>query len=71
MGFTETAFTSLPGKIEEQVGVSTPVSKDEEDNVVTNVLEELLSMPPQSPAVSRAGYNNKADDASSIPGSWH
>jgi hypothetical protein len=75
MGFTPTSYSSLPAKIESQVGPVAPATKDEEDNVVTSVLEELLNMSPQSsatPVPSRAERRqSKIDDSSSIPGSWN
>ncbi|KAL0951552.1 hypothetical protein HGRIS_008235 [Hohenbuehelia grisea] len=66
MGFTENAYPTLPAKIKEAMPTQGPVTKDVEDNIVTNMLEEMLAMSPKPPAASGSGVRN-----SEIPGAWH
>lgn len=82
MGFTQSDYTALPQKIENQVGPKTPACKDDEDNVVTSVLEELLSMSPRSatpatttPMRSRSPRRysktgSTSTSSTSVPGAW-
>jgi Wiskott-Aldrich syndrome protein len=66
MGFTENAYPSLPTKIKTQMPPTGVVNKDGEDDIVTTLLEELLSMSPK-PAASGSGMRKDRD----IPGAWH
>jgi len=54
MGFSENSHPSLPEKIKKQMPPNKVLSKEEEDDIVTNLLEELLSQatkPVNSPGV--------------------
>lgn len=67
MGFTENAYPSLPSKIKTQIPTGGIINKDSEDDIVTTLLEELLSMSPMPPATSGSGLKRDRD----IPGAWH
>jgi Wiskott-Aldrich syndrome protein len=67
MGFTENAYPSLPAKIKAQLPPSGIIEKDKEDDIVTTLLEELLSVSPKLPAASGSGVRKDRD----IPGAWH
>jgi Wiskott-Aldrich syndrome protein len=62
MGFTEVAYPTMVSKIRAQMPSSGVVTKDVEDDIVTNMLEELLAMGP-----SASGSGPKND----IPGAWN
>ena len=49
MGFTSTRYPVLNSKIDERVPLGGEVSKENEDKIVTEVVEELLLVSP-SPA---------------------
>lgn len=66
MGFTENAYPSIPTKIKTQMPPAGIVNKDSEDDIVTTLLEELLSMSPK-PGASGSGLRRDRD----IPGAWH
>lgn len=66
MGFTENAYPTLSAKIKQQMPVNGVLTKDGEDDIVTNMLEELLAMSPKPPAASGSGYGNR-EGASA----WH
>jgi hypothetical protein len=65
MGFMETAYPIIPGKIQAFLPSSGVVSKDVEDDVVTNMLEALLAMSPKPAAASGSGWRERE-----IPGAW-
>jgi len=60
MGFTEGAYPSLNGKVMDELLSHPPVSKDTEDDIVTNLIEELVS-----------GGGANAGGSAGIPGAWH
>jgi hypothetical protein len=68
MGFTENAYPSLPSKIRSQMPTNGVLTKDGEDDVVTNLLEELLAMSPKGPTASGSGL--KKENPKDIPGAW-
>jgi hypothetical protein len=71
MGFTETMHPELSSKIKAQVPSVGSISKEKEDDIVTNLLEELiLKSPPHAPIASGSGLHHHDDDRSSIPGAW-
>lgn len=52
MGFSETSFPDLPGKIKIAMPVNGIISKEREDDVVTTLLEEMLARSGRSPVAS-------------------
>ncbi|KAF5312027.1 hypothetical protein D9619_002828 [Psilocybe cf. subviscida] len=52
MGFSESSFPDLPGKIKTAMPVNGIISKEREDDVVTTLLEELLARSGRSPVAS-------------------
>jgi len=66
MGFSETSHPTLPDKIKAQMPSKGTISKEEEDDVVTTLLEELLAMSPRSPVASGSGRRNN-----DLTGTWH
>lgn len=64
MGFTQSSYPLLPSQIKAQMPANGVISKDEEDNLVTTLLEELLAMSPKPAFAS----GSKEKD---IPGAWH
>jgi hypothetical protein len=52
MGFSESSFPDLPGKIKAAMPVNGVISKEREDDVVTSLLEELLARSGRSPVAS-------------------
>ncbi|PCH33946.1 hypothetical protein WOLCODRAFT_63503 [Wolfiporia cocos MD-104 SS10] len=52
MGFTETAYPSMPKKVRARVPRNAELSPDAEDAAVMDVLEELLQLSPQKPVAS-------------------
>ncbi|KAH7886101.1 hypothetical protein F5I97DRAFT_1808452 [Phlebopus sp. FC_14] len=62
MGFTDSAYANLSGKVMDQLLVHPPTSKDAEDDIVTNMIEELIPSNGGLPHVSGPG---------GIPGAWH
>jgi hypothetical protein len=68
MGFTENAYPSLLEKVKLQVGDGN-LTKEREDDIVTTLLEELLTMAPTpKPAVASGSGPRRDRD---IPGAWH
>lgn len=68
MGFTESAHPDLPSKIKAQLSQSgASISKENEDDIVTNLLEELIVTSPKQPHASSSGLKRKDD----IPGAWN
>lgn len=61
MGFTEGTYPNLTGKVMDQLLVHPPVTKDAEEDIVTNLIEELIP--------SRGGA--QAGGSGGIPGAWH
>jgi len=68
MGFTESAYPMIPDKAKTHLPASGNISKDAEDDVVTTMLEELLSMSPVSPMpmASSSGIHREME----IPGTF-
>lgn len=66
MGFTENAYPTLPTRVRELLPANKPLTKDNEDDVVTTLLEELLATSPK-PVPSGSGPREDRD----IPGAWH
>ncbi|KAI6120619.1 hypothetical protein EDD16DRAFT_1459243, partial [Pisolithus croceorrhizus] len=64
MGFTMGSHPNLRQKVTEQLIVHPPTSRDVEDDIVTNVIEELIPTTSNQP---RAGPSRD----SGIPGAWH
>lgn len=70
MGFTERTHPVLPGKIKAQLPKdSRTVTKAMEDDVVSNLLEDLLSREanPRSPVASGSGIPREQME---VPGGW-
>ncbi|KAF5352394.1 hypothetical protein D9756_005943 [Leucocoprinus leucothites] len=63
MGFTEKAYPDLRQKIKNHLPSDGAIAKDSEDDIVTSLLEAMLSA-PKSPVASGSG-------ARDIPGGWH
>ena len=61
MGFTETSFPSLPGKISAQMPANGIISKEVEDDVVTTLLEDLLAMSSRVPVTSGSGPDDNGN----------
>lgn len=66
MGFTETSFPNLPGKIRAQMPTNGIISKEVEDDVVTTLLEDLLAMSSRVPVASGSGPDDNGNN-----GTWH
>ncbi|OJA19578.1 putative protein 10 [Rhizopogon vesiculosus] len=62
MGFTEGTCPKLNVKVTEQILANPPITKDAEDDIVTNLIEELI---PSKPAHPRASSSREP-----IPGAW-
>jgi hypothetical protein len=62
MGFTEGTCPRLNAKVTEQILANPPATKDAEDDIVTNLIEELI---PSNPVRPRAGSSRDP-----IPGAW-
>ncbi|KAF9567006.1 hypothetical protein CPC08DRAFT_681834 [Agrocybe pediades] len=52
MGFSEHSHPELPEKIKKQMPSNRVLSKEEEDDIVTNLLEEILAQGSKSPVAS-------------------
>ncbi|KAK7465412.1 hypothetical protein VKT23_005390 [Stygiomarasmius scandens] len=52
MGFTEAAHPELPNKIKASVPSSGAIGREKEDDIVTNLLEEMVSPPKETAASS-------------------
>lgn len=61
MGFTEGTYPKLNAKVVEQMATHPPTTKDIEDDIVTNLIEELIP----STFTPRAGSSREP-----IPGAW-
>ncbi|KAH9942967.1 hypothetical protein B0H21DRAFT_695675 [Amylocystis lapponica] len=67
MGFTAHTYPSLPGRLSARVPPDGELSKEEEDTVVTDLLEELLTLSPPRPAqASGSGAKRDRD----LPGAF-
>ncbi|TFK36988.1 hypothetical protein BDQ12DRAFT_686201 [Crucibulum laeve] len=66
MGFTENGYPELLSKIKAHMPVNGVTTNEDEDNIVTILLEELLALSPRPPAASGSGM--REDD---VPGAWH
>lgn len=81
MGFTSTTYPSLQQKVEARISrdltKKDEVTKDEEDTIVSDVLDDLLqgspTPPPKDnvnvPRASGSGENNA--NKNNLPGSWN
>ncbi|GJE87561.1 hypothetical protein PsYK624_036440 [Phanerochaete sordida] len=78
MGFTAAGYPNLPSKVNAQVArfestrqdaAGSDVSRDAEDSVVAEIVEELLSAP--TPGPSTAGSGNLRRSNTTVPGSWN
>lgn len=63
MGITDNAHPTLPAKIKEQMPEGN-VSEEAENNIVSNLVEELLFMSPK-PTASGSGLRD-----GELPGAW-
>ncbi|KAF9502375.1 hypothetical protein BDN71DRAFT_1437965 [Pleurotus eryngii] len=63
MGFTESAYPSLPAKIRENMPENGPITKEKEDDIVTTLLEDMLAMSPKPP-------KGPGSPSGSTPGGW-
>ncbi|KAJ8702243.1 hypothetical protein PTI98_000980 [Pleurotus ostreatus] len=63
MGFTESAYPSLPAKIRANMPEIGPVTKEKEDDIVTTLLEDMLAMSPKPP-------KGPGSPSGSTPGGW-
>lgn len=63
MGFTENSHPQLPQRISSHVPDDGFISKDQEDDIVTTLLEELIPLPPK-PSVPGSSRNDGP------PGAW-
>lgn len=61
MGFTEGTYPNLTGKVMDQLLARPPVTKDTEEDIVTNLIEELIP----------SGGGTHAGASGGIPGAWH
>jgi hypothetical protein len=66
MGFTDNAYPSLPAMIKERMPRDGTLTKDAEDDIVTTVLEDLLTISPTAPVASSSGPRAERD----VPGAW-
>lgn len=60
MGFSENSYPDLPAKIKAQMQSRKVITKEEEDDIVTNLLEELLAVSSKSAVASGSGAKDKA-----------
>ncbi|TFK30923.1 hypothetical protein FA15DRAFT_662990 [Coprinopsis marcescibilis] len=65
MGFTESSYPSLPGAVGARISSGGHVSKEDEDDVVTTLLEDLLASAPKAPTTPASLVQG-----SSLPGGW-
>jgi hypothetical protein len=68
MGFVTKAYPTILTRIKAQIPANGHINKDMEDDIVTVMLEELLSMSPEPPVASGSGSALKKDG--DIPGAW-
>lgn len=62
MGFTEgSTYPNLAAKVMDQLLSNPPATKDAEDDIVTNLIEELIP----------SGGGPHAGGSGGIPGAWH
>jgi len=64
MGFTENLHPNLPEKIATLLSTNDAISQDQEDEIVTTLLEELILLPPKPSQATTGGKNDK------FPGAW-
>lgn len=64
MGFTEGSHPNLHQKVMDQLTTTPPTGKDVEDDIVTNLIEELI------PSTSNPTHAGPSRDGG-IPDSWH
>lgn len=67
MGFTANVYPSLPRKVNDLMAAFKPRTKDQEDDIVTTLLEELLALSPKPTPVPGSGTRKDLD----LPGSWY
>lgn len=60
MGFTESTYPNLTRKVMDQLLSHPPVNKDAEDDIVTNLIEDLI-----------ANGGAHASGSGGIPGAWN
>jgi hypothetical protein len=63
MGFTENSHPQLPEKISAHLPADGSIEKEQEDDIVTILLEELIPLPPK-PFASGSRRNDGP------PGAW-
>ena len=91
MGFTRDVYPTLPDKIAKRVSQSVvsqsfmstkdveEISKDKEDTIVSDVVDELLQVSPTPPPkdtiglphASGSGENQNDRSGGDLPGSWN
>lgn len=81
MGFTSTTYPSLQEKVEARISrdmtQKDDISKDEEDTIVSDVLDDLLqdtpTPPPKDivPPPRAVGSGENRAEGSNLPGSWN
>lgn len=67
MGFTANAYPTLPQKISDLMAAIKPRTRDQEDDIVTTLLEELLALSPKPVPTSGLAANKDLD----VPGAWY
>ena len=72
MGFSETSHPDLPEKIKASIPHDKVLTKENEDDIVTTLLEGLLAVSPRAttpktPVASGSGVRENLD----VPGGWH
>jgi len=71
MGFSENAYPALPEKIKAQMPSNGAIiSKEEEDNIVTTLLEELLASTSRSPRPNNVASGSGQKDVD-MAEAWH
>jgi len=63
MGFTEETYPDLRQKIKDNLPSDGVIAKDDEDDVVTTLIEAMLAA-PENPVASGSGVRD-------IPGGWY
>lgn len=67
MGFSENAYPALPEKIKAQMPMGATITREAEDDVVTTLLEELLTSTSPVPNVASGSGQKDVDMAEA----WH
>lgn len=62
MGFSENAYPTLSEKIKAQIPPDGAISKEDEDDVVTTLLEELLATTSLRPNIASGSGQNMGWD---------